>query len=334
MSTNLTSPSDHDYCDVSVALCVYNGSKYLQDQLRSFLEQSLLPNELVICDDCSTDNSVDIIKQFSMTAPFPVRLIVNSTNIGFTQNFSQAIRQCRGDIIFLSDQDDIWYPDKIKFCTRILSSRTDLVGMTHNAMLVDEAGIPSGFSIRQQIKSGYGRHDRTITGCLSCFKRTIQPLLLPVPEKVNGHDLWMTYIFSYFKDTWHFSDVCLQDLRRHSSNTSEWVANSFKPLNHLDVFLWQFSSTPAADYADRLAMNQNLFNRIPHSDESSQILGIYIDEILEALKNEYSAICKRQLIADTRNGPCRFIKAILFHLNGGYSYFNGFKSLLRDVIRK
>ena len=99
---------------VSVALCTYNGTRYLKDQIDSIASQTRVPHELVVCDDCSSDDTVKILEAFASRAPFPVRLSVNPTNLGSTKNFAQAIALCRGDIIALCDQDDVWHPAKLE----------------------------------------------------------------------------------------------------------------------------------------------------------------------------------------------------------------------------
>jgi len=85
---------------VSIALCTYNGEKFLAEQLKSIAGQTRLPDELVICDDCSQDATVDIVRGFAKVAPFSVRLLTNKTNAGSTKNFERAISLCEGDIIF------------------------------------------------------------------------------------------------------------------------------------------------------------------------------------------------------------------------------------------
>ena len=108
---------------VSIAMATYNGERFLRDQLDSLAQQTLLPDELVICDDHSTRFTARIARQFSDEAPFQVRLVVNPVNIGFIRNFEKAVSLCRSDLIFLCDQDDYWSADKIE-ATHAASSGT------------------------------------------------------------------------------------------------------------------------------------------------------------------------------------------------------------------
>ncbi|MBQ2594941.1 MAG: glycosyltransferase, partial [Candidatus Riflebacteria bacterium] len=106
--------------NISIAMATYNGEKYLLEQLQSFCKQTILPTELVIYDDCSTDKTCKIIEEFSNTAPFKVKLIRGEKNIGgsvrdgYGMSFSKAAEACKGDYIFFSDQDDVWFPNKIE----------------------------------------------------------------------------------------------------------------------------------------------------------------------------------------------------------------------------
>ncbi|MBR6132882.1 MAG: glycosyltransferase family 2 protein [Bacteroidales bacterium] len=99
---------------VSVALCTYNGEKYITEQIKSILEQSTPVDEIVICDDGSTDNTISIIEKIKKSNTTDIIIHRNTQNLGVCANFEFAISICKGDIIFLSDQDDIWNPDKVK----------------------------------------------------------------------------------------------------------------------------------------------------------------------------------------------------------------------------
>ncbi len=113
---------------VSIALCTYNGEKHFPEQLKSISRQSCLPDELVVCDDCSTDSTLKILEDFSRTVPFEVRIFNNETNLGPAGNFAKAISLCQGKWIFLCDQDDRWLPDKIKTSSEKLARMEETFG--------------------------------------------------------------------------------------------------------------------------------------------------------------------------------------------------------------
>ncbi len=98
---------------LSIALCTYNGEKYLKGQLDSLAAQTLLPGEVIICDDLSDDNTIAVAEAYKSTAPFPISIYRNEKKIGITANFFNAISLCKGEFIALCDQDDIWLPEKL-----------------------------------------------------------------------------------------------------------------------------------------------------------------------------------------------------------------------------
>lgn len=100
---------------ISVALCTYNGQQFIKKQLDSIINQTISVDEIVICDDGSTDSTISIVKEIASTQKnIAFQIIINETNIGVRNNFEKAVRLCKGDYIFLSDQDDVWYSEKVE----------------------------------------------------------------------------------------------------------------------------------------------------------------------------------------------------------------------------
>src|SRR5581483_2986961 len=99
---------------LSIVMATFNGAAHLPRQLRSLAAQERLPDELVVSDDGSTDQTATILHGFAEQAPFPVRLLTNDRPLGSTANFEVAIAAATGDIIAPCDQDDVWYPEKLK----------------------------------------------------------------------------------------------------------------------------------------------------------------------------------------------------------------------------
>src|SRR5687768_17349654 len=98
---------------ISVAMTTYNGASYLREQLDSILAQTRMPDEVIVCDDRSTDATPELLREYSARAPVPMTIVFNEQRLASTKNFEQAIRLCSGEIIALSDQDDVWYPHKL-----------------------------------------------------------------------------------------------------------------------------------------------------------------------------------------------------------------------------
>ena len=191
---------------ISVALCTYNGEKYLRAQLQSIAEQSLMPTELVICDDCSTDSTVQIAQHFQREAPFAVRIVVNPTNLGYTGNFEKAIELCSGDFIALCDQDDLWYPRKLAILSQILSKDQGIGGVFSDADLISQTGVPTGFKLWQRYgftSREQARFQRTcekvlmrrnvVTGMTLMIRSDLRSRLLPIP-RAWIHDGWLAWM--------------------------------------------------------------------------------------------------------------------------------------------
>lgn len=319
---------------VSVAMCTYNGARYLTEQLESIQQQSRPVDELVVCDDVSQDETVTLLQKFAEESGIRVRIQVNPVNLGYIRNFEQALHLCQGDLIFMADQDDIWHPQKVEAICNLFQARSELLGITHDGRLVDEQGQWHGTLKRKQIAQGYGQNNSAITGALSCIHREALDRVLPFPEGCQGHDSWISYVFSWFPERWLFSDLCLMDIRRHSDNTSDWVVNSFQPINKIDVIKAQMKSSPAISYGDRLLMNETLLKRL-HDKENwqSELSKERVINILQSLQREDKAIHQRQAIVVRPHRLQRWWMALHLLAFGGYSYFNGLRSFARDITR-
>jgi hypothetical protein len=325
---------DTPHCHTSVVLCTYNGSQFLNDQLQSISTQSVPPSEIIVSDDASTDETRQIVRAFALRSKVNVRIIFNQANLGYTKNFEKAAAFSNGNIIFFSDQDDVWHSNKIQSVCQLFDHHPSILGVTHDGRLVDQHLNWHGTTKQQQIISGYGKSHRTITGCLSAIRRCCLDLFLPIPYGIAGHDTWLSYIFSKFPERWLYSTLCLQDLRRHHSNTSQWVVNSFKPVSKLSIVRSQLSSPIAADYADRREMNRCLTDRLGSLDGLKDFLSS--NDVADArtlLSNELLAINRREGIAKMTSKSRRLLAGLELWRGGGYKYFNGTKSFIRDLLR-
>ena len=195
----------------SVAMCTYNGAAFLREQLASIAEQTRPPDELVICDDRSGDDTPRIIESFAANASFPVRLRVNEHNLGSTENFARAIGLCRGDLIALSDQDDVWMPEKLRLCEQVFAA-SPRVGMVFtDAEIVDEKlrslgrhlWNESGFDEKKKKLIREGRAFDVllpgwwVTGATMAFRSTFRELVLPIPTDIPMiHDGWISLIIA------------------------------------------------------------------------------------------------------------------------------------------
>ncbi|HYH86463.1 MAG TPA: glycosyltransferase family 2 protein [Pyrinomonadaceae bacterium] len=196
-------------------MCTYNGGRYLREQLESISAQARTPDELVICDDRSADTTREVVESFAASAPFAVRFYVNEENLGSTKNFERAIGLCEGDVIALSDQDDVWHPDKLRRVEAALSDGRAGLAFT-DGEVVDEQLRPLGWRTWQLIRFGEkelqqfeagGAFDvlldhNVVTGATLAFRAGFRDLVLPIPTDIvhDGHrvihDGWIALLIS------------------------------------------------------------------------------------------------------------------------------------------
>jgi glycosyltransferase involved in cell wall biosynthesis len=192
--------------NISIAMCTYNGARYLQQQLDSIALQTVAPGELIICDDGSTDSTLHIVGDFAKTAPFPVRLHKNSRNLGYSKNFEEAIGRCSGDLIALSDQDDLWHPQKLATLSSLLQPESPAGGAFSDGDVMREGTLANvsiwqsiGFGVEEQAKFRSGRaadvllRGNVVTGMTLMFKADLRAKLLPIPGNWV-HDSWLAWI--------------------------------------------------------------------------------------------------------------------------------------------
>ena len=127
---------------LSVALCTYNGARYIREQIESILQQTMPVDEIVVCDDGSTDETLTIIESLRKGAQTDICIHRNETNLGVCANFQKAVNLCNGDIIFLSDQDDIWHRDKVGTVVDYFDKHGGKQVVFTDGQLVDDVGAP------------------------------------------------------------------------------------------------------------------------------------------------------------------------------------------------
>ena len=215
---------------ISIVLCTFNGSKYLEEQLDSFISQVRQPDELIVCDDGSSDRTPEIIDLFYRKAPFSVKLIVNSNKLGIAKNFESAIQLCSGDLIALSDQDDVWYPQKIELCEHIFSTNCNIGAVFSNADVTDEALHPLNYDMWQ--KAAFTSREKKkvlngmalevllkhyiVTGATLIFRADFKQIVLPIP-RLWFHDAWIALLIASISEL-SFVNEPLMKYRQHSAN--------------------------------------------------------------------------------------------------------------------
>lgn len=205
---------------ISVCLTTYNGENYIKQQVESILSQLSPDDELIVSDDGSTDNTLDIIRSMHASQ---IKIVINKGQHGYTPNFENALMQSKGDYIFLSDQDDVWNKDKVSICMDYFRFYDFIIS---DATIIDKNNqhIASSYFTQRHSKKGLFNNliRFSYLGCCMAFKRKVLERALPFPKnhKMATHDNWLAIVgMSYYKTK--VIDDKLILYRRHGDNTSK-----------------------------------------------------------------------------------------------------------------
>jgi glycosyltransferase involved in cell wall biosynthesis len=217
---------------ISVALCTHNGARFIEEQVASILLQTVPPNEIVISDDASRDDTVNVAREL-IRARAPLMAIVvieNPVPLGVTANFEQAMLACTGDVIALCDQDDIWHPERLEQLTASLPAPPSVSLRASNAVLVDDAGLPIGHTLFDALEISaamvaaidQGRafdellRRNLVTGATSVASAALVAVAAPFPFPWV-HDEWLAIIAAALGGM-STTSATYTDYRQHSAN--------------------------------------------------------------------------------------------------------------------
>lgn len=205
---------------ISICLATYNGMAFIRDQIDSILPQLSEGDELIISDDGSTDGTLDIVKSYNDQR---IKIYQNEKRHGVAGNFENALRHSSGDIIFFSDQDDVWMPDKVSELSNfVIDGQYDIV--TCNCTLTDShlnIVRESYYNNKHPLeKSAFGNFVKDLwLGCCMAFRREVLNEVLPFPKHIVAHDLWIA-IYGQLRFRCGYYSKSLQYYRRHSNTVS------------------------------------------------------------------------------------------------------------------
>ena len=215
---------------ISVCMATYNGEKYLKEQLDSILKQIKSSDELIISDDGSTDSTRIIIKEYQQE--YKNIYLINGPKMGVQKNFENALKKSKGDIIFLSDQDDVWMDDKVNEVLEAFQN-PNVVLILHDAQIVDQNGqvIENSFFEHRGSKSGLCKNlwKNSYLGCCMALRRSVLECSLPFPPKIEMHDWWIGLIGEMMGEV-RLIDKPLLKYRRHGENVSSFQHHPFKKM--------------------------------------------------------------------------------------------------------
>jgi glycosyltransferase involved in cell wall biosynthesis len=317
---------------ISIAMATYNGERYIREQLDSFAAQTRKPDELVVTDDGSTDATLDILDRFAADAPFKVEVHRNRERLNYSRNFERAIALCTGDIIFLSDQDDVWFPQKIATVVPVFAARPDVQVVVNGQILTDPELNASGLTLLDNLKRTGRDSDGLIASCATAIRRSWGEKLFPMPREADvpiqllAHDQWLHKLATLLKLR-AVVDEPLQLYRRTGANTSSWVVSEARPINLMHLASQRTRNAPVDAWKRRLA-GLNVINEYLQRND----LGGDTTSAIRALAHQRSSIELRiALIAQPL--PHRLVSVWSLWRSGGYRYFERWLSAVNDVLR-
>lgn len=312
-------------------MCTYNGAAFVREQLESIAQQSRLPNRVVVVDDCSRDNTVDLLYRFAVGALFPIEIAVNETNLGYVKNFEKAVGLLDTDVVVLSDQDDLWAREKLANVERYFLERPNADALFTDAELVDRDGRPYGYSLWESLEFS-AREQRwveqgnaikvllrrnVVTGATMAFRDRVKPRVLPIPKEWV-HDEWMSIIIAATGRLGLIHEKLIQ-YRQHGGNQI-----GARRLSIPEKFRLLF--TKRMDFHPKLYEKTRLLRQ----HLASPVAGPVGDNVLAELDRKLEHLTVRGRLPSTR---LLRVGSILRELARGryFRYSSGWRSVLRDL---
>lgn len=210
----------------SICLAVYNGEKYIKEQLDSVIKQLDGNDEVIVVNDCSKDRTVKIIESYNDNR---IKIYNNDINLGHVKSFEKAISLAKNDIIYLCDQDDIWFENRFQVFETIFSENNSLLLISSNSLFIDGDGnkIDINMSILHNKDSNqFKKNIMNIFkgnigyyGCAMAMKKDLIKTILPIPSYVESHDLWIAMAANIISANYHLEEPTFYR-RIHGANDS------------------------------------------------------------------------------------------------------------------
>jgi glycosyltransferase involved in cell wall biosynthesis len=317
--------------NVSIALCTFNGERFLHEQLMSLIRQTHAPSEIVICDDASTDQTLAIINEVKSKTTIPIYLHQNKPALGVFKNFEKCIGLCQSPIIFPCDQDDVWLPNKIEQHIKKHQENNELLLVFSNADVVSEDLKTSYYPLwKQGDMNAKSKHyvagfdklivkGQSVAGCCMSFKRDFFEKILPIPDGIY-HDDWIATSAFMAGQIWAIPHT-LMKYRQHDHNVVGIVRGSklsfYKSLVTNPMFYMKADAYIAQRHKViyQAMMNHTYLSSFAQTYPLQAIINLYSNRSFFNHVNKLSSV---------KRLSSSFIR-------GEYRYLNGVFSYLRDV---
>ncbi len=325
-------------------MCTFNGARYLNEQLQSIAAQTRPPDELIICDDLSADDTAEIVERFATRASFPVRLIRNPQRLGSTKNFEKAMQSCSGELIALADQDDVWEAEKLARLEAEFQRQPKTGLIFSDAEIVDDELRPTGRRMWAEV--GFGEREKrlvrqgralevllpgwSVTGATLALRSRFRELAFPIPTNLSMiHDGWLALVIAAVTDV-DFIDQPLIKYRQHAAQqigAPERAARAGRPvLKSMDAL--QAAMRAETSYESLIEIGERVRQRL--ASRCGQF----------ECGNALSRLDQRLLHLRTRAGmPANALSrlpTVLRELFAGryHRYSTGFRSAAKDFVRR
>lgn len=315
-------------------MTTYNGAAHVDAQLASIADQSRPPDELVIADDGSSDDTLAICRRFAARAPFPVRIFDDGGPRGFTRNFERALLATQGALVFLCDQDDVWYPEKIATMVEVFERDSRVLVAIHDVAFCDGDLNRIGQTKLERV-AWYGDPANDYqTGMATAVRRTLIDRCLPIPgndRPVQTHDRWL-HGCAALADGRRVIPTVLADYRRHGANTTAGhLANTGQVTGPEDYAADRRrrsrTRTSRTELREKLQFKIALAAWGRHAAPAIPVDG----DAVAAVDREARAL-DRRLDALSRPRVLRTPWVLFNWIAGDYRFFSGFRSVIKDVV--
>lgn len=220
--------NNSDLKKISVAMTTYNGGIFLKKQLDSILNQTLKVSEIIVCDDGSTDGTLQLLEEYTVLTN--LKYFINEKNIGFVKNFEKALAQCSGEFIVLADQDDIWYPEKVEV---LVDSIGENLLIHSDCDLINEKDEVFLKKFKGEIKTHNNAEDflfnNVVTGCTAMIHRDLLINTIPFPPGISYHD-WYMAIHAAYLGKITYTSQSLTCYRQHTNQDTGTGLNETSSL--------------------------------------------------------------------------------------------------------
>lgn len=320
---------------ISVAMCTFNGEPFLEPQLETIAAQSRPPDELVVCDDRSSDRTIEILRQFAQKASFPVRIEINPVNLGSTRNFEKCISLCQEKIVALADQDDIWYPHKLQTLEATFQKSGKVVAAFSDADVIDDDSRSLGLRLwasfglhranQKKFANGHALdvlcNHPVITGATLAFHRECFDIMRPIPSR-QFHDAWISFLLAACGRFVLISEPLMQ-YRQHQDQ-QVGIGASLLPLSQQIPLAMKTGETSRLEEEDRF---EELYLALR---ERADILP-NAKAAMKRVEGKLAHLRRRSRLAEP--GIARVFDVLHETLTGAYwHYSSGWKSIAKDLI--